>query len=309
MACLGISTGRKVIGMAIPVFYVPSMSVADNPSFSPSAGKPQRLVEYWQKQGLPISLWQFGPLDRKQLWEAHDPRYVDDILGCCLNNGFGNRSEAVAQSLPYTSASMFEAARHALTYKRNTCSPTSGFHHAGYQSASGFCTFNGLMVTAINLKKLGLASRIGILDCDQHYGNGTSEIIHRLHIDYVTHWTYGALYHCKIDVPSWKGGSVAKDFFPRLKTVLEDFKGCDVLLYQAGADPHVDDPYGGTLTTDELRERDRIVFQWGKANNVPIAWNLAGGYQEPLQKVLDIHTNTLLEAITVGGLTNKIPYD
>jgi hypothetical protein len=34
---------------------------------------------------------------------------------------------------------------------------------------------------------------------------------------------------------------------------------CDVLLYQAGADPHINDPLGGWLTTAQLRERDRIA--------------------------------------------------
>jgi acetoin utilization deacetylase AcuC-like enzyme len=34
---------------------------------------------------------------------------------------------------------------------------------------------------------------------------------------------------------------------------------CEVLLYQAGADPHINDPLGGWLTTAQLRERDRIA--------------------------------------------------
>jgi hypothetical protein len=30
---------------------------------------------------------------------------------------------------------------------------------------------------------------------------------------------------------------------------------------------------------------------------LPIAWNLAGGYQTNLRKVLDIHDNTMLECL------------
>ena len=37
-------------------------------------------------------------------------------------------------------------------------------------------TFNGLVVTAMKLHKEGRAKRVGILDCDQHYGNGTEEL-------------------------------------------------------------------------------------------------------------------------------------
>ena len=34
------------------------------------------------------------------------------------------------------------------------------------------------------------------------------------------------------------------------------------------------------------------MFKTLKDLNVPVAWNLAGGYQTPLRKVLDIHDNT-----------------
>jgi acetoin utilization deacetylase AcuC-like enzyme len=75
-----------------------------------------------------------------------------------------------------------------------------------------------------------------------------------------------------------------------------------VILYQAGADPHVDDPLGGWLTTEQLAQRDRIVFETARAMQVPIAWNLAGGYQRPLRNVLDIHDNTLRACWQVYGV-------
>lgn len=33
----------------------------------------------------------------------------------------------------------------------------------------------------------------------------------------------------------------------------------DLVIYQAGADMHVDDPLGGIMTTDEMRQRDDLV--------------------------------------------------
>jgi acetoin utilization deacetylase AcuC-like enzyme len=62
--------------------------------------------------------------------------------------------------------------------------------------------------------------------------------------------------------------------------------------YQAGADPHVDDPLGGFLDTQQLYDRDQRVFRAARAHRLPMVWNLAGGYQEPLRRVLDIHDNT-----------------
>jgi hypothetical protein len=53
------------------------------------------------------------------------------------------------------------------------------------------------------------------------------------------------------------------------------------------------------VTPEQIIERDRIVFDAARASETPIAWNLAGGYQEPLAKVVDLHINTLRECVKV----------
>ena len=131
----------------IPVFFRPEMVVRDASSFSPSAGKPAKAVADWQRLNLPIEVRDFDPVDAETLALAHDRAYVDDILACRLPNGFGNRKPEVAASLAYTSGAMLAAAREALANGRVACAPVSGFHHAGYAHAAGFCTFNGLLVT------------------------------------------------------------------------------------------------------------------------------------------------------------------
>ena len=50
---------------------------------------------------------------------------------------------------------------------------------------------------------------------------------------------------------------------------------------------------GGWLTTQQLHKRDRLVFETAAELRIPVAWNLAGGYQTPLRKVLKIHDNTM----------------
>lgn len=65
------------------------------------------------------------------------------------------------------------------------------------------------------------------------------------------------------------------------------------MLYQAGADPHVNDPLGGWMTTAQLYERDVIVFETAREMGLPVVFNLAGGYQRDedggIRPVLDIH--------------------
>jgi hypothetical protein len=42
-----------------------------------------------------------------------------------------------------------------------------------------------------------------------------------------------------------------------------------------------------------MRIRDELVFRAARAAGVPLAWNLAGGYQQPLSIVVDLHTQTM----------------
>lgn len=276
--------------MSIPVFYTQKM-VSDSGSFSPSSAKPAKVVESWGKQ-YPIQLIEPTPVSVDDYCKVHDRDFVEGVLSCQQENGFRNKSKEVAATLPYTTGSMLCAALHALETKKVAVSPTSGFHHASYARAQGFCTFNGLMVTAVKLKELELVNTVGILDLDMHYGNGTDDIIEKFgYQNWITHFTAGQHF----TKPSQAGL-----FFKHLPSILEQMAKCDILLYQAGADPHVNDPYGGFLTTDELQTRDRMVFQ-SLANRVPIAWNLAGGYQiekdGSIPKVLEIHDNTMKECV------------
>ena len=78
--------------------------------------------------------------------------------------------------------------------------------------------------------------------------------------------------------------------------------GADILLFDAGADPHIDDPLGGFLTTEEMLLRDRLVFETCAELALPCAWHLGGGYQVPLEATLLLHTATL-EAAARAGVT------
>lgn len=272
----------------IPVFYSPRQ-FAVTTSMSPSAAKPAKVVESWQALGLPIRIVEPKPVTVDDFAITHDRTFVEDVLAARRTNGFGNRSTQVAAALPWTSGAMVTAARYVLENGGVASAPCSGFHHAGYDQPAGFCTFNGLMVTALKLHAEGRATRVGILDCDQHFGDGTEELIRRHRASrWLTHATAGQ------DYPR-----DARRFLGLLPKLVKAFKDCDVLLYQAGADPHIDDPLGGFLNDDELAKRDAIVFDVTNALGLPLVWNLAGGYQTPLRRVLDIHDRTMIECARV----------
>ncbi len=277
---------------ALPIFFTNKM-VAESYSYSPSAAKPARVMESWKRLGIAFDVRAPLPATREQLYRAHDPSYVDSVLSLRGENGFGNRNAEVAASLPFTSGAMLAAAHCAIDNRRVAVAPVSGFHHAKYNEGGGYCTFNGLIVAALALIDARLAKHVGIFDCDHHYGDGTHDIIQRLNLsNCIVHDTVGAR---EFDATQ------AEPFLRKLERRVGAFYGCDVLLYQAGADPHIDDPLGGWLTTAQLLRRDRIVFESAANMELPVAWNLAGGYQEPLRRVVDIHDNTLRECWDVHG--------
>jgi acetoin utilization deacetylase AcuC-like enzyme len=250
------------------------------------------VLAAWKKAGLPIAVHPFAPASELDLCLAHDAVYVRGILEGMLPNGFGNTSAEVARSLPYTTGALIAAARAALT-GGCACAPVSGFHHARYDSAGGYCTFNGLVITAQKLLAEAVAQRVLILDCDMHYGDGTDQILERLAVgESVTNTSFGRWFH----QPSHAGA-----YLQRLRETAARFDSYDLVLYQAGADVHVDDPLGGVLTTEQMIKRDRIVFEAARASETPIAWDLAGGYQEPLAKVVGLHVNTLRECVKAFG--------
>ncbi len=273
------------------VFYTPKM-VASGGGDSPSPRKPPLVIAAWERAGIPLDIEEPDPATLHDFALAHDRSHVEDILALRKDNGFGTRDPEIAASLPYTNGAMLSAARWAVAHRSAAAAPCSGFHHAEWDEASMFCTFNGLMIAAARLRAEGAVNRVAILDCDMHYANGTVHIIRRLGAaDWVEH----------ITAPH--GYKRTPRLLDELPGIIARFAGCDLVLYQAGADPHVDDPYGGYLTTEQLAQRDAIVFAECRRLGLPIAWTLAGGYQDDLDKVIEIHLNTAIacEAEFPGG--------
>jgi acetoin utilization deacetylase AcuC-like enzyme len=286
------------------VFYRPEQVATNTTTYSPSAYKPKQVVDDWLGRGIiqADDILRFEPVDRADFKRVHNPQMVDDVLDLKRRNGFRNQDPEVAASLPYTSGSLLAAARWALAHQEAVCSPTSGFHHAGFDEPEGYCTFNGLMVTAVKLIDLELVQRVSILDCDVHYGNGTDDIIARLDLDdRVIHHSMGKQFEGNQSV-----GQYAKNFMGWLALALKQSVDADLVIYQAGADPHIHDPMGGLLTTHEMLRRDLAVFRAFQGR--PLVWNLAGGYQRDaagsIEPVLQLHRNTAVACIRVARKGN-----
>lgn len=171
----------------------------------------------------------------------------------------------------------------------------------------GFCTFNGLALVAAENPRL----KVAVLDCDQHGGNGTEEFIGRLK----------NLYQCTINGMSFgcEGGERSKvftlrtairdNFAPYKKAMEKSFehiKGWspDLVIYQAGADPHENDPLGSLMmTAEQMRRRDVMAFEFCKREKLPVLFVLAGGYQQ-MRDLVPLHVQTFEEAARVYDTVN-----
>lgn len=268
------------------VFYNKKQCVDENVGYSPSAKKAKLVVQAW-RQSFPVAIQKVRPLSIEEISVAHDQSYVKGILSGKIKNGFGNKSLIVAKSLQWTTGSFLCAAVHAYQHNTNTFSPTSGFHHACYNYANGFCTFSGLTIAAIHLKNRHKAHRVGILDLDSHAGDGTDNTIRKTDSeDFIAHYSLGYDDIQKHNNDEWL------KLLPRL--IRQKFGNCDVLFYQAGADCHEDDPevHSGHFTTEQMYRRDTLVYSTCNELELPVVTNLAGGYQKPEQKVIDLHALT-----------------
>lgn len=132
-----------------------------------------------------------------------------------------------------------------------------------------------------------------ILDCDYHVGNDTDDILGHFIEDptvRIGHLSLGRKYRARYQ---------AEEYLAEIARVSTQIRGGKyaAVLYQAGMDVLVGDPLGGILTYEETYRRDLQVFESCRSAAVPIAWNLAGGYQRDsdgtVMPVLRGHLNTL----------------
>ena len=227
------------------------------------------------------------PLTSSQLAKVHTAEYVNAIRtgkprGLAESNGL-SWDPGLWTATCASSGGAVSATLEALRTKRNAGSLSSGLHHASAASGAGFCTFNGLALGARQALDAG-ARRVLILDLDAHCGGGTAAI--------VTSWS--DVVHVDVSVNQFDryditAGSrstldivaAAGDYLPtitRRLRALEDLS-FDVVIYNAGMDPH-QASLGGRrgITFATLAERERLVFEWARDREVPIAFVLAGGY-------------------------------
>ncbi len=246
------------------------------------------------------------PIPRVWLDAIHDPNYVDEVLACAVPIEKERRigfpvTERVSRRAVLSPGGTWLAARLALLHGY-AANGAGGSHHALYDTGAGYCVFNDLAVAAHRLVEERTVARILIVDLDVHQGDGTAALTAGRD-DIVTFSIHGeknfptrkARSTLDIALPDGTGDeaymTALADHLPRL---LDDVRP-DLVLYQAGVDPHADDKLGRLALSDAgLDARDRYVMRVARARGVPVASVLGGGYGQDRMAVARRHAASML---------------
>jgi histone deacetylase 11 len=236
------------------------------------------------------------PIRREELARVHTPEYLRslrsssvlaEILGVPVLARVPRWFVDWRVLLPmrYATGGTLLAARLALEHGI-AINLGGGYHHASASRGDGFCVYSDIPIALKVMHDEGRITKALVIDLDAHQGDGTAATIRP--------WPWAFI----LDV-------FEEDLFPRLKQP-EDFPipvpaglaGVDYLdivreavphaldrvrpdlvIYNAGSDPYVDDPLTRLcLTRNDLAERDRLVATLVRERRVPMAMVLSGGY-------------------------------
>ena len=178
------------------------------------------------------------------------------------------------------------------------CNTAGGTHHAFPGYGSGFCIFNDLAIAARVLQQLDLVHKILIVDLDVHQGDGTAFIFQ----NDPSVFTFSM--HCEVNFPGTKQKSdldvplpigMEDDAYLQtlakyLPDLLSDLQP-DLVLYDAGVDPHAGDRLGKLALTDTgIFCREMQVLSTCVAAGYPVASVIGGGYADDLNSLVYRHS-------------------
>lgn len=247
---------------------------------------------------------------------AHDPDYIDRVFAGRLDAreqrviGFPWSAPMVERSRRSTGATI-AACRRAFA-EGVAVNLAGGTHHAHRDHGQGYCVFNDAAVAARLMQaEQGRLRRapldVAIVDLDVHQGNGTATIlahdpsVFTLSIHGATNFPFRKeASDLDVALPEGTGDDAYLEALDRALAQMTSRVSPGLLIYVSGADAHEGDRLGKLrLTRDGLRERDRRVFAFAESIGAPIAVTMAGGYGNDIAVTVDVHVNTVTEALAL----------
>ena len=248
---------------------------------------------------------------------AHCPDYLGRVVAGSLGAkeireiGFP-WSEAMVERSRRSAGATIAVARDALV-QGWSANLAGGTHHAFFDRGEGFCVFNDAAIAARALQAEAGLARVAVIDCDVHQGNGTAAIL-RGDDSVFTFSIHGARNFpfakeaSDLDI-ELADGTGDEEYLWHLERGLDETlerSNPQLAIYLAGADPYVGDRLGRlALSKDGLASRDGYVLDTLRADGVPAAIAMAGGYAEDIDDIVDIHFATVRLALSGSGIAGR----
>lgn len=241
---------------------------------------------------------------------AHDRAWVDQVFADAVPAPVAREiglpmSEPVRRRARASVGGTVLTARLALAHGI-ACNTAGGSHHARRAGGAGFCIFNDVAVAIRVLQADGEIRRALVIDLDVHQGDGTAEIFAgdagvvtlSIHAErnYPVRKVAGDI---DIGLEDATGDSAYLALLREVVPAAIAAARPDIVFYNAGVDPHVDDRLGRlALSEAGLRERDLRVIDWVRARGIPLAGVIGGGYSADVEALARRHASLHRAAAT-----------
>jgi histone deacetylase 11 len=161
-----------------------------------------------------------------------------------------------------------------------------GYHHAADTWGDGFCVYADIPLAAATLHEEERVQNVLVVDLDAHQGDGTAAVFQA--------WPWASIFDLYEDdlfplhkqpedfpIPV-RAGLTGVEYLEIVREALPhalDVVRPDLVIYNAGSDPYVDDPLTRLrLSQSDLAERDLLVASVTRERSIPLAMVLSGGY-------------------------------
>ena len=271
------------------------------------------VMQALAESGAAYAVHEPEPMPRRWIEAVHDPAYVEEVLSLAVPPAKARRigfpiTERLARRAQLAPGGTWAAALLAVEHGF-AANAAGGSHHALADTGAGYCVFNDLAIAAHRLLAERRAARVLILDLDVHQGDGTAMLaagdpgIFTLSVHAARNFPARKAVS-SLDVALADGtGDAAylaalEEHVPR---AVDGFAP-DLILYQAGVDPHGSDRLGRLALTDAgLAARDRFVADLAARRGLPLASTLGGGYGADRMAVARRHAASMITLAETYG--------